>query len=443
MKRTIALFLFVAIIWPWSLRGASRAPVRARHGIVASVSEIASQVGVDTMKKGGNSVDAAVAVAFTLAVVWPSAGNLGGGGFMVIRDANGKAEVIDYRERAPLAASRDMYLDADGQVIPDSSTLGYRGVGVPGTVAGLALAQKRHGRLHWSDLIEPARKLAKDGFPVSEHLARSLNETRNVRRLSTFPESRRIFLRSGSPFRTGDIFKQPELAATLSRIQKVGARDFYEGKTAELIVSDMKAHGGIITARDLREYEPTIREPLRGTYRGYEILTMPPPSSGGAVLLEMLNILEHFDLSRTGHNSSQELSLLVPAMKLAYSDRASFMGDTDFVKVPIEGIISKKYGDAQTRRVDPEHATPSEEISKGDPAGYESVQTTHFSIIDAEGGMVSNTYTLNDSYGSAATVPGAGFLLNDEMDDFTSKPGVPNLYGLIQSEANAIAPRKR
>jgi gamma-glutamyltranspeptidase/glutathione hydrolase len=417
-------------------------PVRARHGIVASTSPIASRVGAEVLERGGNAIDAAVAVGLALAVTWPSAGNLGGGGFMMIRRANGDAEVIDYRERAPLAASRDMYLDKDGNVIKDASTVGYRAVGVPGSVAGFALALQRHGKLKWADVIEPARRLATDGFEVSYHVARSLRASSDL--LSRFPESKRIFLRDGKNYDEGEKFAQPELAATLARLKEKGPREFYEGDTARMIVEDMSANGGLITAQDLKEYEPTIRKPLHGTYRGYDIVTMPPPSSGGVALIEMLNMLERYNLSEMEPNSSDAIHLMVEIERRAFADRAAFMGDTDFVRdVPISGLIAKDYAANQAKTIKPDRATPSSEVREGNPVAYESPETTHFTVIDEEGNVVSNTYTLNNSFGSGATARGTGVLLNNEMDDFTSKPGVPNAYGLLQSENNAIAPRKR
>jgi gamma-glutamyltranspeptidase/glutathione hydrolase len=443
MKRacSILLIFLIAVSAAAPSRAASREPVRARKGIVASTSEIASRVGVDIMKRGGNAIDAAVAVGLALAVVWPSAGNLGGGGFMMIRRVNGDTEVIDYRERAPLAASRDMYLDKDGKVIKDASMVGHKAAGVPGTVAGLSMALKRHGKLSWAECIEPARRLAAEGFVLNYHTARSLVGSSKL--LSKFPESRRIFLRGGAYFEEGDRLTQPELAATLSRLKLQGPREFYEGRTAQMIASDMKANGGLITLRDLKEYEPTIRKPLKGTYRGYEVVTMPPPSSGGVALLEMLNMLESYKLSDYGPNSSETVHLLVEAQRRAFADRAEYMGDADFVKVPTEGLTSKKYAGELIKSINLERATPSSEIRAGRPTAYESAETTHYTIVDAEGNVVSNTYTLNNSYGAGVTARGTGILLNNEMDDFTSKPGVPNAYGLLQGEANAIAPRKR
>lgn len=438
MKRLACLLLLLAL----PLQAASRLPVRESHAMVASVDAIASRVGADIMKRGGNAIDAAVAVALTLAVTWPEAGNLGGGGFMLLRKADGTEEAIDYRERAPLAATRDMYLDAGGNVIKDASLVGYKAIGVPGTVAGLALAHKRHGKLPWADVVEPARKLAAEGFPVSQYLARSLTVKRVVERLQKFPESWRIFERNGKPYQVGEIFVQPELAATLARIQK-NPGDFYSGETARLIVADMQAHGGMITAQDFARYQPNVRKPLHGTYRGYEIVTMPPPSSGGVALIEMLNMLEPCDLQSMGWHSSQEVHTMVEVMRRAYADRAKFLGDTDFVSVPIAGLMSRGYAEERRKDIDAVRATDSKAVSKGEPLRYESPQTTHFTIIDPDGNVVASTYTLNESYGSAVTAAGTGFLLNDEMDDFTSKPGVPNTFGLIQSEANAIAPQKR
>lgn len=442
MRPIIAILLAAFLSVP-SAQAVSRQPLRAKNGMVVSVSEIASRVGVETLQRGGNAVDAAIAVGLALAVIWPAAGNLGGGGFMVLRKADGSAEVIDYRERAPLAASRGMYLDADGNVIPDLSTDGYMAIAVPGTVSGFALAHKRHGKLEWSQLVEPARRLADEGFIVSWHLARTFNSQPSSGRLEAFPESRRIFLRNGNRYAEGDLFRQPDLAATLKRIRDKGASDFYSGETAQLILADIKQGGGIVTAEDLRQYEPTIRKPLRGTYRGREILTMPPPSSGGPVLLQMLNMLENFDVARLGHNSAAGLHLLIETMRRAFADRAAYMADTDFVKAPIEGIISKEYAAVRAKTINLGKATPSSDVREGRPPGYESTDTTHFTVIDREGNVVSNTYTLNESFGSAVTAKGTGILLNNTLDDFTSKSGVPNAYGLIQSDANAIEPRKR
>ncbi|MEA2163948.1 MAG: gamma-glutamyltranspeptidase / glutathione hydrolase [Thermoanaerobaculia bacterium] len=439
MRKILATALLFATT---SAMAAIRDPVAARHGMVASTSVIASRVGVDIMKKGGNAVDAAVAVAFALAVTWPAAGNLGGGGFMLLRMADGTSEAIDYRERAPLAATRDMYLDANGNVIKGASIDGYKAVGVPGTVAGLMLVHARYGKLKWNELVEPARKLADEGFIVSSFLDDVLHQAESLKKMNPWPESRRIFLRDGRNYSMGDRFRQPELAATLARIEK-NPRDFYEGVTARRIVAGMRAHGGLITMQDLREYKPAIRKPLRGTYRGHDFLVMPPPSSGSIAMIEMLHMLEHYDVGSMGWQSARYLHLLTEVMRRAFADRAEFLGDPDFNKMPVAALTSAAYADERRKTIDLEHASSSKEIRAGDPAPFEHTDTTHFSIVDKDGSMVSNTYTLNDWFGSGVTAKGTGILLNNEMDDFTSRPGVPNDYQLIQSEKNAIAPRKR
>jgi gamma-glutamyltranspeptidase/glutathione hydrolase len=444
-----ALLFAPAASRPGSLASAktfpvSREPVRAPHGMVASTKQIASQVGVDILKRGGNAVDAAVAVAFALAVTHPVAGNLGGGGFMLIRLRDGRTTAIDYREVAPLAATRNLYLDAEGNLIKGegSSTIGYRAAGVPGTVAGLELALKKYGsgKFNWAQLIEPARRLAANGFTVSHSLAESLQRTT---RFEEYPDSRRIFLRDGKFYGEGEVFRQPELAATLLRLQRGGPREFYQGATARLIVEDMKRNSGLITLEDLRSYQPKQRAPVRGSYRGYEVVSMPPPSSGGAVLIEMLNMLEGFDLRAMGWSSSDSLHVLTEVMRRAFADRAEHMGDADFVKVPVTGLIDKNYAKHLRSTIDMKRASKSEDVRAGYPAAEESSDTTHFTVVDKDGNAVANTYTLNDDYGSGVVIKGTGMLINDEMDDFTSKAGVPNAYGLIQGERNAIAPRKR
>ena len=424
---------------------ASREPVRARHGIVASTNEIASKVGVDILKRGGNAVDAAIAVAFALAVTHPAAGNLGGGGFMMIRLKGGRATAIDYREMAPAAATRNIYLDKNGKVIEGDggSIEGYRAAGVPGTVRGMELALKKYGshRLTWSQLIEPARTLAANGFKVTYTLGRGLRGNKDY--LSKYPETKRIYLNSGKFYDEGDVFRQPDLAATFARLQQRGANEFYEGQTARLIVDDMKRHNGLITMEDMHGYVAKEREPLRGNYRGHEIISMPPPSSGGAVLLEMLNILEGYDFKKMDWASSDRYHLMTEAMRRAFADRAEYMGDSDFVKVPIAGLVDKKYAAQLRNTINPDRASSSEQVRAGKPVGYESDETTHFTVVDAEGNAVANTYTLNNSYGSAVVAKGTGVIMNDEMDDFAAKPGTPNLYGLIQGERNAVAPHKR
>jgi gamma-glutamyltranspeptidase / glutathione hydrolase len=442
--KRILVFLFLGVHLTTS-RAAWREPVRAPHGMVASTERTASQIGVEVMKRGGNAVDAAVAVAFALAVVYPAAGNLGGGGFMMIRQSDGRATAIDYRETAPAAATRDMFVGPDGELIKgdQSSVLGYRAAAVPGTVAGMALALKKFGsgKLTWPELIEPARKLAVDGFVVTRRTEKMLED--NQKLFEPFEESRRIFLRGGKLYREGETLRQPELGATLERLEKKGAREFYEGETARLLAEDMQKHRGLVTLDDLRGYTPKERVPLRGNYRGYEIIAMPPPSAGGAVLLEMLNLLEGFEMKKLHPFSADRYHLLVEAMRRAYADRAEYFGDADFTTVPVAGMIDKAYAERRRGTIKLDRATPSSEIGGGKPAGSESPQTTHFTVVDAAGNAVANTYTLNGWFGSGAVARGTGVLLNNEMDDFTSKPGAPNLYGAIQSERNAIAPRKR
>lgn len=427
-----------------AVRAASREPVRARHGIVASTNEVASRVGVDIMKRGGNAIDAAIAVAFALAVTHPAAGNLGGGGFMMIRLKNGEATAIDYREMAPAAATHDVYLDKDGKLIQGEggSLVGYRAAGVPGTVRGMELALKKYGsgKLSWAQLVEPARRLA-NGFPITNVLARSLRGNNDY--LSQYPETKRIYLNGGKFYDEGDLFRQPDLAATFARLQNAGPNEFYEGQTAKMIVDDVKRHNGLITLADMRGYVAKERQPVRGNYRGHEVISMPPPSSGGAVLIEMLNILEGYDLSKFDAGSSERYHLMTEAMRRAFADRAEFMGDSDFVKVPVAGLIEKSYAAKLRAGINTERASTSVEISAGQPVGHESEETTHFTVVDAEGNAVANTYTLNNSYGSAAVAKGTGIILNDEMDDFAAKPGTPNMYGLIQGERNAVAPHKR
>lgn len=450
---TIAMALAMVQVTPVSIvrlssgtaTAASREPVRAKHGIVASTNEVASRVGVEVMKRGGNAVDAAIAVAFALAVTHPAAGNLGGGGFMVIRLKNGKTTAIDYREMAPAAAHRNVYLDKKGNLIEGEggSLVGYRAAGVPGTVRGMELALKKYGsgKLTWSQLIEPARQLAVNGFSVTYSLARSLRSNKDY--LSQYSETKRIYLKGGAFYDEGEIFRQPDLAATFARLQRVGPNEFYLGETARLIANDMKRNHGLVTIDDLRGYVAKERQPLRGSYRGYEIISMPPPSSGGAVLIEMLNILEGYDLSKLEASSSDRYHLMAESMRRAFADRAEYMGDSDFVKVPLAGLTDKSYATKLRSTINAERASTSAEVRAGKPAGYESEETTHFTVVDADGNAVANTYTLNNSYGAAAVAKGTGIILNDEMDDFAAKPGTPNMYGLIQGERNAVAPGKR
>ncbi len=443
--KLLRLFLVTALLLSQTIIVAAREPVRAKHGMVASTNEVASRVGVEIMKRGGNAVDAAIAVAFALAVTHPAAGNLGGGGFMMIRLKDGRTTAIDYREMAPAAAHRDVYLDKNGQLIKGEggSLVGYRAAGVPGTVRGMELALKKYGsgKLTWSQLVEPARQLASNGFAVTYSLARSLRNSKDY--LSNYAETKRIYLKGGALYNEGELFRQPELAATFARLQRLGPNEFYEGETARLIAADMKRNNGLMTLEDLRGYVAKERVPLRGSYRGHDVISMPPPSSGGAVLIEMLNILEGFDLGKLEASSSDRYHLMAEAMRRAFADRAEYMGDTDFVKVPIAGLIDKSYAKTLRSTIKTDRASSSAEVRAGRPAGYESEDTTHFTVVDAEGNAVANTYTLNDSYGSSATVKGTGILLNNEMDDFAAKPGTANMYGLIQGERNAVAPRKR
>ncbi len=423
----------------------SPAPVRGRHAMVASQHELASKIGVDILKKGGNAVDAAIAVGLALAVVYPEAGNIGGGGFMLIRQKDGKAFSIDYREMAPAAATRDIFVDKDGNLIrgEGGSTIGYRASGVPGTLAGFDLAYKKHGsgKVSWSQLVEPARQLAEKGYVLSYRLAELLIGYKE--HLSKYPDSNRIFLNNGSFYKEGDLFKQPDLGATLARIQSQGAKEFYTGKTAELIAADMKANGGLITLEDLKNYVAKEREPLRGNYRGHEILTMPPPSSGGIVMLQVLNMLEAYDIKAMGHNSAAELHLYTEASRRAFADRAEYMADPDFADVPAAILINKEYAAKRREKLDLKHATPSSELKPGAIVSVEGTETTHYTVIDSDGNTVSNTYTINDLYGSRVTAKGTGVLLNDEMDDFAARPGKPNLFGLIQGERNKVEGGKR
>jgi gamma-glutamyltranspeptidase/glutathione hydrolase len=435
-----SFFLLALFVLPVS--AASKAPVRGTRAMVVSTEPRATQVGVAVLKRGGNAVDAAVAVGFALAVTHPSAGNLGGGGFMLIRVARtGEAVVIDYREKAPAGASRDMYLDGQGSVIEDASTIGYRAAGVPGTVAGFAIALERYGTMKLADVISPAISLAGDGVELSYYESESLRESRKL--LERFPESKRTYLRDGRLYEAGERFVQPELAASLESLARGGAKEFYEGSIARRIASDMSANGGLITLEDLKNYRAVVRRPVSGTYRGYEVLSTPPPSSGGTTLVEMLNMLELFPLERYGQGSSRSLHLIAETMKLAFADRAEYLGDADFVRVPVAGLTSKRYARGRFEMIDPYMASDASKLGHGNPAPFESEQTTHYSIVDKDGNAVANTYTLNGGYGSGVTIVGTGILMNNEMDDFSAKPGSPNTYGLVHGEANAIAPGKR
>ncbi len=423
-------------------------PVRARHAMVVTVEHNATDAGVAVLREGGNAVDAAVAVGFALAVVHPAAGNLGGGGFMLLRMHNGDAHFLDYREEAPGAATANMYLDAHGNVIPGASTVGWRSAGVPGSVAGMVEAERRWGRLGLARVMQPAIQLARDGFVLLPAEARELQNPL----LGKFPESRRIFQRNGRYYQPGERFRQPELALTLQRIA-IHPESFYTGRMARQIAAASAAGGGLITAHDLAAYRVHDRMPLRGSYRGYTILSAPPPSAGGLGLLETLNILQPYDLAAMHDRTPSEIHYITEAFRRAFMDRAQYLGDPDFTQIPARQMLSLQYAAAWRASIQKDHATPSATLQRPSgflppppaavPPHHISNQTTHYSIVDAAGNAVSVTTTLNNGFGSGVTVPGLGFLLNDEMDDFTSKQGAPNMYGLLQGPANAIAPRKR
>jgi gamma-glutamyltranspeptidase / glutathione hydrolase len=431
-----------------SLAIQNETPVRTKHAMVVSIHHLATDAGVETLKEGGNAVDAAVATGFALAVVHPEAGNIGGGGFMLIHLHSGKSTFIDYREKAPLAASVNMYLDDKGNIIPNASLVGYKAVGVPGAVAGMAYAEKKYGKLTLAKVMEPAIRLASDGFALTEEEAKELHDSD----LERFPESKHIFQRDGNYYQTGDTFRQPELAATLRRIAK-DPDDFYHGQIAKQLAADMQKGGGLITEKDLASYEVKEREPLLGTYKDYTIVAAPPPSSGGVALIEALNILEGYNLGRLGDRTPPEMHLITESYRRAFMDRTDYLGDPDYVKIPVEQLTDKKYAAAWRASIEQDQATASASLKR--PAGFtpppptmadvrhESSQTTHFSVVDAEGNAVAVTTTLNNNFGSDVTAEKLGFLLNDEMDDFASKQGVPNMYGLIQGPANSIAPGKR
>ena len=419
-------------------------PVTGKNGMVVSQEGWATRAGLEVLKNGGNAVDAAVTVGFALAVTLPRAGNIGGGGFMLVHlSEDNNTVALDYREMAPHRAHRDMFLNSKGEVDPERSRYSYLSVGVPGTVRGLALALKKFGTITLKEALTPAIRLAEDGFPVSEDLHRSLILAKS--RMQDSPAAMRIFFKSdGSPYEVGEILRQSDLANSLNVIAEEGPDAFYEGEIAQRIVADMNANGGLIDAVDLKEYHPVIRQPIRGTYHRYEILSMPPPSSGGVHLIQLLNLLEPSALRELGHNSAAYIHLLTECMKLAYADRSKHLGDSDFVSVPVEQLISKEYASHLRQFISLESPTTSADIKPGNPSQFrESIETTHFSIVDRWGNAVANTYTLNFSYGCKKVVPGTGILLNNQMDDFSAKPGIANAYGLIGGEANAIEPGKR
>lgn len=411
-----------------------------RNGMVVSANENASMVGLNILKKGGNAVDAAVAVQFALAVVYPGAGNIGGGGFMVYRASSGALNTLDFREKAAFRASKDMYLDEEGNPVKDKSLYGHLAAGIPGSVAGMAAAHQKYGKLKWADLIEPAISLAKDGFKISLRQARELNQFKEIF-VKHNPEGT-AFVKD-TEWREGDILVQTELSNTLEQIRDKGAAGFYEGPVADSLVAEMKRGGGIIDFQDLKSYKAIWRKPVVGSYKEYKIITMPPPSSGGIALIQLLKSVEPFQLKRWGPNADSTVQVMVEAERRVYADRAGHLGDPDFYDVPQAQLLSDVYTKSRMAGFNWAHATPSSEITAGILKAAEHEETTHFSIVDKAGNAVSVTTTLNGSYGSAVVVKGAGFLLNNEMDDFSVKPGSPNMYGLVGGEANAIAPAKR
>ncbi len=418
-------------------------PTFGGSGMVAAQNRLSAQAGADVLADGGNAVDAAVAVGFSLAVTLPRAGNLGGGGFMLIHDAeSGENIAIDYREMAPLRATRDMYLDENGDVDPTRSKFSHLASGVPGTVAGLYHAHQQYGRLPWKRLLEPAIKQALEGIVVSYDLAELL-KTRKERMCGNEATCRYFYKRNGEPYEAGELWVQKDLARTLRLIARHGPKAFYEGNVAGLIADEMERGGGLVDKASLAAYKPAIREVVVGHYRGYEIVTMPPPSSGGVHLIQMLNILEHFPIREMGAGGADNVHLLAEVARLAYADRSKHLGDPDYYPVPVDWLTSKEYAAELAAGIDMKAARKSADVAPGVPTLPESDDTTHFSVMDADGNVVSNTYTLNFSFGSAISVPGAGFLLNNEMDDFVSKPGVPNAFGLLGGEANAVEALKR
>jgi gamma-glutamyltranspeptidase/glutathione hydrolase len=417
-------------------------PVVASNGMVASEQELASRIGLDILKSGGNAVDAAVAMGFALAVALPNAGNIGGGGFMMVHDAKtGKSVALDFREVAPSKATRDMYLDAQGKVIDGKSLYTHYAVGVPGTVAGMEHALKRWGSLPLSRVVAPAVALADKGFPVSETLAKILQQEQ--KNMGRWPATQAIFWKNGAPLKRGDALVQKDLAQSLRLIGEQGAKAFYEGAIAQKIAAEMAPHAGALSLQDLKNYKVVEREPVRGSYRGYQIVTMPPPSSGGAHLIQILNMMERWPMNQWGVNSAKSMHHMAEGMKLAYADRAEYLGDPDFVKVPLKGLISKRYADQLAAGINATQARSAKDIKPGKPQPYESDQTTHYSVVDKAGNAVAVTYTLNTNFGSGIVAKGTGIMLNNEMDDFSAKPGVANAYGLVGGEANAVAAGKR
>jgi len=416
----------------------ARQPVHSKNAMVVAQEPLAADVGVAVLKAGGNAVDAAVAVGFALAVTHPTAGNIGGGGFMLVRMADGRTAFLDFREKAPAKATRNMYLGPDGKVTKDS-LVGWRASGVPGSVRGFELAHKRFGHKAWAELVEPAVRLATDGFPLSYTLSQALQNKATHDRLAMFADSKRIFLGVGF----GDKLVQADLAETLKRIRDRGASDFYEGETAKKLAAAMEANGGTITLADLKNYQAVERAPLRGHYHDFEVITSPPPSAGGVGFLQMFGMLEGSGYEKGGAGSAASVHYVAEVMRRFYADRSEYFGDPDFFKVPIPKLLDRRYIASRRSTIDPRHATSSEQIRPGKLNMYESTETTHYNVVDSEGNAVAVTYTLNGGFGSGVTAPGLGFLLNNEMDDFAAKPGEENMFHLIQGEANAIQPGKR
>lgn len=432
-------FLSVLFLSAFLLNGCAT-NLQVSQGMVVSADSLATLVGNDILRKNGNAVDAAVAVGFALAVTYPVAGNIGGGGFMVIREADGEMVSFDYREKAPAGASRDMYLDAEGSFIDSLAQEGVLSAGVPGSVAGMLDALEKYGTMSREEVIGPALQLARDGFKLPHSTASSFNRYSQV--FGKYPSTAKIFTKSDSPFEGGELFRQPDLAITLERIIKYGKDGFYKGETSKIVSGFMEAHQGLITSEDMAGYESVTRSPVTGTYRGYKIISMAPPSSGGVALIQLLNILENADIRSMGHNSAEYVHFLTEAMRRVYADRSEYLGDPDFFNVPLNKLLSKKYAKQLFSQIDTA-ATLSKMVKPGLVNFYESLETTHYSVIDRHGNAVSVTTTINSGYGAKVVVEGTGFFLNNEMDDFSAKPGVPNQFGLLGSEANSIQPGKR
>lgn len=425
------------------LAGQRAEPVAGQTAMVVTSHHLATEIALDILKAGGNAIDAAVAAGFALAVTQPRSGNIGGGGFMLYSPSNSDAvTAIDYREKAPSKASENMFLDDMGNGDQALSRFSHLSAGVPGTVAGFALALEKFGTMSLAEVLQPAILLAKNGFAVPNRFVEGIATRKQV--FDKWPASKAMFFKQdGSSYKVGEIFKQPDLAKTLQLIADKGAAGFYTCETARLIESEMQRHGGLISYEDLANYKAVIRQPVHGTYRDFDVYSMSPPSSGGVHIVQILNMLEQYPIAAYGHNSAQTIHLMAEAMRRAYADRASYLGDSDFIEVPLKGLTSKIYAKTLVKNIQLDKATPSVDIKAGNPQHYESPETTHFSIVDQFGNAVSNTYTLNFSYGSGIVVTGAGFLLNNEMDDFSAKPGAANAFGLIGGEANKIAPNKR